>query len=94
MTKLSKRIREARVKVRLSQSELAKAIGVSDKAISSYEQSRTVPPFAKLRKIAEYTHHPLTYFTEQEGVEADITSRLVSIERELEEIRKLLKKSK
>lgn len=91
---LAQRIRKARKETRLSQRALGVGIGVSDKTISSYEQSRSVPPFARLRKIAAYTNRPITYFTEERSEKALITTKLSSIERELAEVKRLLKRAK
>lgn len=94
LNELAKRIRSARQQARLSQSALGESIGVSDKSVSSYEQGRSTPPFAKLKKIAESTNQPLSYFTQENNDEATITSKLLTIERELVEVKKLLKKSR
>lgn len=93
-SELSKRIKNARITARLSQAELANGIGVSDKSISAYEQGRSTPPFEKLKKIALETRHPISYFTEENNQEAVISNKLDSIERELAEVRRLLKQSK
>lgn len=89
---LAKRIREAREEANLSQVTLAKSIGVSDKAISSYEKGRSIPPFEKLQKIAETTDHPLTYFTDESATEELIVTKLATIEKELAAIKKLLER--
>jgi len=94
LTELAKRIRSARENAHLSQQELGKGIGVSDKSISAYEKGRSQPPLENLRKIADATHHPLTYFTEEHTREIDIATKLQSIERELAEVKRLLKKAK
>lgn len=93
LSELSKRIKSARVASRLSQADLAAGIGVSDKSISAYEQGRSTPPFDKLKKIATATNHPLAYFTDDNNEEATISSKLAAIERELSEVKRLLKKS-
>ena len=90
---LAERIKVAREDARMSQRELGTAIGVSDKSISAYEQGRSIPPFEKLRKIAEKTKHPITYFTEDDNDTSVIVSKLGMIEKELTEIRALLKKT-
>jgi transcriptional regulator with XRE-family HTH domain len=94
LSDLAKRIKNARVAARLSQADLASGIGVSDKSISAYEQGRSTPPFEKLKKIANVSNHPLAYFTEDDNQEASISSKLASIERELTEVKELLKKVK
>lgn len=93
LNELAKRIRTARQEARLSQSALGKSIGVSDKSVSSYEQGRSTPPFAKLKRIAESTNRPISYFTQENSDDATIASKLLSIERELNEVKKLLKKA-
>jgi transcriptional regulator with XRE-family HTH domain len=94
ITELARRIRRARVNAKLSQAELGKGIGLSDKSISAYEQGRSIPPFPKLKKIAEQTSHPLAYFTEDKPTEAvDLAQKLSAIERELAEVKRLLKKA-
>ena len=91
LEELSKRIRQARKEARISQVELGRAVGVSDKAISSYEKGRSTPSFAKLKKIAQATEHSLTYFSNDEKAEDTITNKLSKIEEQLAQIRKLLK---
>lgn len=90
---IAKRIRQARQQAYLSQQDLGKAIGVSDKSISAYEQGRAVPPVNKLKKIASTTSYPLNYFTDEKVDQATIASRLVKVEQELKQIKRLLKKS-
>lgn len=94
LSELARRIRNARRDARLSQTDLGTHIGVSDKSISAYEQGRSTPPFAKLKKIAEHTNHPLSYFTEENTDNATIAAKLLSIERELIEVKKLLRRTK
>lgn len=90
---IAKRIRQARQGARLSQQDLATAVGVSDKSISAYEQGRAVPPINKLKKIASQTSHSLNYFTDENVDQATIANRLIKVEQELKEIKKLLKKT-
>lgn len=92
LEELANRIRRARKDAHLSQKTLAEHIGVSDKSVSAYEQGRSIPPFEKLKKIANCTNRPLTYFTEEPTDETTIMSKLKMIEQELDEIKKLLKK--
>lgn len=94
LDEIAVRIRKARREAHLSQLELGNGIGVSDKSISAYEQGRSIPPFEKLKKIAECTRHPLAYFTEDNVNETTIAAKLQSIERELQEVKKLLTKAK
>lgn len=94
LSELAQRIRNARKQSHLSQAALAKGIGVSDKSISSYEKARSIPPFVKLKKIAEQTHHPISYFMNEDSGEAEISQKLTSIERELLEVKRLLRNAK
>ncbi len=94
LTQLAHRIRSARENARLSQNALGKDIGVSDKSISAYEKGRSQPPLKNLRKIADATRHPLTYFTQENNADITIATKLQSIERELAEVKRLLKKAK
>jgi transcriptional regulator with XRE-family HTH domain len=91
---LAKRIRAARENAHLSQHALGNSIGLSDKSISAYEKGRSQPPLENLRKIADATNHPLNYFTQDEIEDGEITAKLLSIERELAEVKILLKKAK
>ena len=94
INELARRIREARRNAHLSQDELGKHIGVSDKSVSAYEQGRSTPPIDKLKKIAFSTNHPLAYFTQDDNQEALLASKLAGIERELIEVKRLLLEAK
>lgn len=93
MDKLAKRIRQAREEAHLSQQQLGKAIGVSDKSVSAYEKRRALPSIEKLKKIATSTNQTLNFFTDSKIDQSLITNKLTTIELELKRIRKLLKKS-
>lgn len=93
LSKIAKRIRQARKEARLSQLDLARAIGVSDKSVSAYEKDRAVPPISKLKKIAEKTGFPVNYFTEEDGKKAEVEGRINQMEKELQQIKKLLRKN-
>lgn len=90
---LAKIIRDARREARLSQAALAKEIGVTDKAISAYETSRSTPTLDKLKKIAKSTNQPLTYFLEGKVDNSVILIKLEKIEKEFIEVRKLILES-
>jgi transcriptional regulator with XRE-family HTH domain len=94
LSELAQRIRIARRNARLSQSELGKSLGLSDKSISAYEQGRSTPPLDKLKKIAEITSYPFAYFTQEDAGESTLAAKLQSIERELAEVKRLLKSKK
>jgi transcriptional regulator with XRE-family HTH domain len=94
LSALAKRIRKARTNAHLSQYDLGNSIGISDKSISSYEKGRSQPPLKNLQKIADATRHPLAYFTQEETEDSEISAKLASIERELAEVKHLLKAKK
>lgn len=52
---LFKNIKKARATSGLSQKELAKRLGVSDKTVSAYETGRAIPPAPTLTKISRIT---------------------------------------
>lgn len=87
----AKRLREARKNARISQLELGEGIGVSDKSISAYEQGRAEPPFQKLKKIAEITKQSLNFFTDQDIAQTMLEKKVEALEKELAEVKKLLK---
>lgn len=94
LSQLAYRIKKARQDANLSQKTLAKHLGVSDKAISAYEQGRSTPPVNKLKKIAKETSRPLSYFTEEEvSSPPAILHKLRTVEKQLEEIKKLLQEN-
>ena len=88
---LATRIKSARKEARLSQVDLASGIGLSDKAISSYEQGRSAPPLSKLKQIAQVTNLPLSYFTNTDSTHETLETIIHNIEQDLQEIKKLLK---
>lgn len=94
LSELAQRIRIARRNAHLSQSDLGKSLGLSDKSISAYEQGRSTPPLDKLRKIAEITSYPFAYFTQEDAGESNLAAKLHAIERELAEVKRLLKSKK
>ena len=80
--KLFGNIKKARVTSGLSQKDLAKRLGVSDKTVSAYETGRAIPPTPTLANIAEITGVSVS---ELMGVvkEDEITKRLDKIEQKI-----------
>lgn len=93
MPKLGQKIKEARRKRDITQEELAKAIGVTDKSISAYESGRITPPLYVLQKIAHKTDHSVSYFV-QDTAESTILAKLTEIEQQFAEIKDLLRQQK
>lgn len=94
LTEISRRIRSARENAHLSQDKLGELVGVSDKSISAYEQGRSVPPINKLKKLAEATRHPLSFFTAEDPDNAIIATKLSQVAKLLNEIKEILSKMK
>jgi len=78
---LFKNIKRARTSSGLSQKELARRLGVSDKTVSAYETGRAIPPTLTLAKIAEITNVSLSNMIGEEADEkTEISKRLEKIE--------------
>lgn len=86
------KIRQARKQASLSQQQLSQVIGVSDKAVSAYEVGRSTPPLKVLRKISLATKQSLTYFLDNHSQASpdQILAKLDAVEKELQQLRKLL----
>lgn len=70
----SKRLRELRTEKQVSQSDLAKALGISNRTISMYEQKNSEPNIETLVKIANYfgvTTDYLVGLTDVKGSDID-----------------------
>ncbi|MGD9128979.1 MAG: helix-turn-helix transcriptional regulator [Candidatus Woesebacteria bacterium] len=92
---LAKKIKQARKDSALSQKELAKALKLSDKAISAYEVGRSSPSLKTLKSISKITDKPISYFLDdKEAEELDLEIKIRTIEKELSEIKKILQKSR
>ncbi len=90
---LGKVIQRARKEIGLSQKEFADQLHISDKTISSYEVGRALPGFDVLKKMGKVLNKPITYFdADHTSDSVDLQIKLLTIERELLEIKALLKK--
>ena len=69
---LKNRIRVYRAEYRISQSELAEAIGVSRKTISTIEVGRFVPSTVIALKIAQYFKVPVEKIFSLSGFESGV----------------------
>jgi len=85
---LAKKIKRARRLADLSQKELGKKLGISDKTISAYELSRAIPPLITLQKIARITNQPVEYFFEPLNSDAN---KMKKIEKKLDIIMREIK---
>lgn len=93
MVKIGQKIKAARKRKQITQEDLARVVGVSDKSISAYESERAQPPIQVLEKIAKNTDQSLSYFLDEEK-ETTIITKLRNVETQLMEIKALLKKQK
>ena len=89
--KIGKRIRAARENASMSQKDIAKIIGVSDKTISGYEADRILPPLDKLLQLALQLKLPITYFVGNDSKDYKLSSRLLALEAQLIKISSELK---
>lgn len=78
---IGKKIRRAREDQGISQKDLGMALGLSDKAVSAYEASRTIPPLETLVRIAEELSKPLDYFLDSNADEYRIETKLSTMEQ-------------
>lgn len=90
-TYIGERIRKIRESEGISQRSLGLSLGLSDKAISSYESGRTLPPLKTLFKIAGELKKPVSYFIENAEDEASLYERIDRTERLLNEVNTELK---
>lgn len=60
------KIRELRAKKDISQQDLAKAIGVSDQAVSAWENNKKQPRMGAVEKLATYFNVPKSYLIEDD----------------------------
>lgn len=85
---IGKKIREAREDQGISQKDLGMALGLSDKAVSAYEASRTIPPLETLVRIAEELNKPLDYFLDSNADEYKIETKLSTMEHTVSDLLK------
>jgi len=87
------KIKEAREEQGISQKDLGMALGLSDKAVSAYEASRTIPPLETLVRISEELNKPLDFFINDNSPDYTVESKIAAMEqavsRLLDEIQKI-----
>lgn len=64
--KIGDKIKALRAKKDISQQDLAKAIGVSDQAISAWENNKKVPRMGSVEKLANYFNVPKSFLIEDD----------------------------
>lgn len=86
LNNIGARIRKARENKGISQKKLGMMLGLSDKAISSYESGRTFPPIDTLYRIAQDLGQDIEYFISQDKNESIISEKLFAINEHLEKL--------
>jgi transcriptional regulator with XRE-family HTH domain len=94
MKNLCEAIKQAREQSKLSQLQVAVALGVSDKTISGYESGRISPPISKLQKLADLLQKPIGFFVGSDPKNYKVASKLRSVEIALRDIRQELREIK
>lgn len=85
---LGKRIKAARQEMGLTQTQLAYRMEISAQSISAFESGRIPPSLSYLKKIAQFTHKPLYFFTGQKTQE--VLERLEKVSAEIQAIREVV----
>jgi transcriptional regulator with XRE-family HTH domain len=86
---LAERIRLARKEAGLSQIDLAQHVGISDKAISSYEVGRAIPPLDILKKISVATSKQMSFFFDEDPGNRVVLQKVDQMIEELNSIKKI-----
>ena len=93
LSNIGGRIKQAREEQDISQKDLGMSLGLSDKAVSAYEASRTVPPLETLVRIPEELNKPLDYFIRNNAPDYKLETQVNNMEqavlRMLQEIKSL-----
>lgn len=93
-TDLGRKIRIARMRIGMSQKELAHYLQVTDKSVSAYETGKITPPVGVLRKISTVVQQSITFFdTKARPKREDLLARIKVIEAELKEMKQLISKA-
>lgn len=84
MTYMGIRLRSLRNQDKLSQAEIAKAVGVARSTISMWESGEREPDFESLEALSDFFNVPIgTFFPSGECKETDIFSSLPKPEQQL-----------
>lgn len=81
-----KKIKELRERAKMTQTDLAKEIGVSKSVISAYEKGIRNPSFKVLQDISVVFNVPETYFLANESEELKITRDITDLTIQQQEI--------
>ena len=65
------KVKEARLAMNLSQTELAQLTGISERSLYTYEQLGTLPRKSNIRKLAEALHISVSYLLDDEETDKE-----------------------
>jgi len=86
MDQIGKRIRKYREEAEISQKKLGLVLGLSDKAISSYESGRTLPPIETLYRIAKQLKRPIHLFINEKSNSHTLEEKFFHVEEQIKTI--------
>ena len=66
-------IKKERINKNLTQSQLAKKLGVSKQAVCDWEKGRSIPHYTKLKNLSEILEKPIDYLLKQENEDINPT---------------------
>ena len=72
--KFGEKVKQARLTLNLSQTELAAKTGITERSLYTYEQTGTIPRTGNIKKLAEALNVSLSYLMEDE--ELDSTAKI------------------
>ncbi|MFC1700043.1 helix-turn-helix domain-containing protein [Patescibacteria group bacterium] len=88
MRQLSQKIRQVREEYNLSQERFGKKVGISGKAVSSYETGRSVPPLHVIERIADT--YDTSFLQLKDEKKTDLELKIQQIKNSLGEIENIL----
>ncbi len=81
---IGSKIRKERERQGMSQRRLGMVLGLSDKAVSSYESDRTVPSLDTLMKIANELGKPINYFLSDYVDDIDLVDHMDLLQKKVD----------
>jgi transcriptional regulator with XRE-family HTH domain len=84
--KLGQKITKIRKEKKLSQSDIAQAVGVSRDAISKYERGYIVPSVENAKKMADVLGVSLDYLVSEDDVQEVIDNSMIQRVREIQKL--------
>jgi len=96
MGTIKNKIRDLREDLDLRQIDVANATGIDQKTLSNYETGKTNPDSYSIVRLADFfqvtTDYLLGYSSSNIKTNKDITDKLDNIEKEINEIKRVLNK--